>query len=564
MPPPNKRQRQLHRLLDVKKQNRETERIDFELADEEQVAIIDDDFDLDGLSQNQELLQSRWEDLIKWNPAAEHSLRSAYTGDSRATKYRRLKEEEKRRRSVADCARIETFFAKSSAPCNPPEVEVTKIEAAIAKLESLNLDANREKRRSASKEISQFDALRLLAILRYLRMLQKNTRSRIQSSELVAEVFFGKSGESYRARTIRDWAEYYLLHLDLPLLRQGKYQKTKSLIDDEDVRSCCLSFLRSTPSEKRTAATFERWINSELKKEAGIDYDLSVSRRTAQNWLLKLGFCFQEYRQGSAYVDGHERPDVVAHRNRFVDEMAEWQRRMETFVGDEMETCIQPELDSGKNKVVLVTQDECIFQAHDGARRIWQEKTRKELRPKGPGASMMVSAFLCQCHGLLRLPEELTELHPEIPTDSTVIMHPGANKDGYFTNEDLASQTRTMLIVFDVLHPGCTALVAYDNSSNHHAMANDAGKNADGWWIHELLLKQVEHFMNLFELAFPYDSACIIFDCSENHAEFAKDALVVNRMNVHPGGKQSRMRSSTCVHASQRHLPVDEQTIYTQ
>ena len=116
MPPPNKRQRQLHRLLDVKKQNRETERIDFELADEEQVAIIDDDFDLDGLSQNQELLQSRWEDLIKWNPAAEHSLRSAYTGDSRATKYRRLKEEEKRRRSVADCARIETFFAKSSAP----------------------------------------------------------------------------------------------------------------------------------------------------------------------------------------------------------------------------------------------------------------------------------------------------------------------------------------------------------------------------------------------------------------------------------------------------------------
>ena len=82
----------------------------------------------------------------------------------------------------------------------------------------------------------------------------------------------------------------------------------------------------------------------------------------------------------------------------------------------------------------------------------------------------------------------------------------GANKDGYFTNEDLASQTRTMLIVFDVLHPGCTALVAYDNSSNHHAMANDAlvasrinlkdgGKTAaklrDGWFVdqHGALVK---------------------------------------------------------------------------
>ena len=64
MPPPNKRKRQLHPLLDVKKQNRETERIDLELADEEQVAIIDDDFDLDGLSQNQEHLQNRWEDRL--------------------------------------------------------------------------------------------------------------------------------------------------------------------------------------------------------------------------------------------------------------------------------------------------------------------------------------------------------------------------------------------------------------------------------------------------------------------------------------------------------------------
>ena len=90
------------------------------------------------------------------------------------------------------------------------------------------------------------------------------------------------------------------------------------------------------------------------------------------------------------------------------------------------------------------------------------------------------------------------------------------------------------------------------------------GKNADGLWTHELLLKQVEHFMNLSELAFPDDLACIIFDCSENYAAFEKDALVVNRMNVHPGGKQSRMRSTTFVHASQRFLPAEEQTIQTQ
>ena len=76
--------------------------------------------------------------------------------------------------------------------------------------------------------------------------------------------------------------------------------------------------------------------------------------------------------------------------------------------------------------------------------------------------------------------------------------------------------------------------------------------------------KQVENLMNFFELDFSDDLACIIFDCSENHAVFAKDVLVVNRMNVHPGGKQIRMRSTTFVQASQRHLPVEEQTIQTQ
>lgn len=307
-----------------------------------------------------------------------------------------------------------------------------------------------------------------------MEMLKKDPRSRVRSSEMVAGVVFGKSGSSYRARSIRDWTDHYLLHSELPDLRQGKFQKTKSLIEDEDVRSACMSFLRSVPAEQRNAIAFERWINSELKGKVGIDYDLSVSRRTAINWLVKLDFRYQEYRQGSAYVDGHERPDVVAHRNRFVDEMAAWQNRMEKFVGDEMETCIQPELSSGERKVILVTQDECIFQAHDGNRKIWQEQSKKEIRPKGPGASIMVSGFLCQCHGLLRLPNAIAELNPDAPRDSTVIMYPGANRDGYFTNEQLAQQTKTMLKIFDILHPDCTALVAYDNSANHHAMANDA------------------------------------------------------------------------------------------
>ena len=133
------------------------------------------------------------------------------------------------------------------------------------------------------------------------------------------------------------------------------------------------------------------------------------------------------------------------------------------FVGDEMETCIQPELAYNVSKVVLVTQDECIFQAQDGRRVIWQDK-KKRYRPKGPGPSIMGFSFLCQFHGLLRLSKEQSSLHPEVESDSTVIMYPVANNDGYFTNDYLAQQTKKMLKIFGILHTGCTVLVADDNS----------------------------------------------------------------------------------------------------
>ena len=102
--------------------------------------------------------------------------------------------------------------------------------------------------------------------------------------------------------------------------------------------------------------------------------------------------------------------------------------------------------------VVLITQDECCFQAHDGKRHIWQEKARKEIRSK-EGASIMVSAFMCQCHGELCLPSDLAELNPEISADFTVIIHHGVNKDGYFTNDELAEQTKNMLKILSFSIP---------------------------------------------------------------------------------------------------------------
>jgi hypothetical protein len=168
--------------------------------------------------------------------------------------------------------------------------DIHQIDRAIATLKSMNLDVNNTKKQTGCKNISVFDSLRLLAVLRFLQMLKDNPRNKVRASGAVADVMFRKSGASYRARTIRDWADHYLVHLELPLLRQGKYQKTKSLNDDEDVKTACLSFLRSIPAERRNADSFQRWIISDLRSDICIDYDLSVSKCTATNWIIKLDF----------------------------------------------------------------------------------------------------------------------------------------------------------------------------------------------------------------------------------------------------------------------------------
>ena len=91
------------------------------------------------------------------------------------------------------------------------------------------------------------------------------------------------------------------------------------------------------------------------------------------------------------------------------------------------------------------------------------------------GKFLMVSAFLCECHGLLRLSPEQELLYPDLEPDSTEIIKPGSGGDGFWTNADLVRQTKLKAIpIFKALYPGCDALFVFDNSANHHAFAPDA------------------------------------------------------------------------------------------
>ncbi|KAF8159193.1 hypothetical protein B0H34DRAFT_655343 [Crassisporium funariophilum] len=75
------------------------------------------------------------------------------------------------------------------------------------------------------------------------------------------------------------------------------------------------------------------------------------------------------------------------------------------------------------------------------------------------------------------------------------------------------------------------------------------GKNYDGYWTGELFVKQAKKILPAFEkLHGPGFQALILVDNSQGHSAYSEDALIVNRMNLRPGGKQACMRNGWFIH----------------
>jgi hypothetical protein len=112
---------------------------------------------------------------------------------------------------------------------------------------------------------------------------------------------------------------------------------------------------------------------------------------TIYRWLHVLGYKHRRVTKG-IYIDGHERPDVVAYRADFLLRMEAFRRRATHYIDDAdgARVAVQPDLQPGESKVVFVYHDESCFAANDGQRCLWLEEGEKVLRPKGDGKSIMV------------------------------------------------------------------------------------------------------------------------------------------------------------------------------
>ncbi|RKF53826.1 hypothetical protein OnM2_101030 [Erysiphe neolycopersici] len=150
--------------------------------------------------------------------------------------------------------------------------------------------------------------------------------------------------------------------------------------------------------------------------------------------------------------------------------MERYEKRMAKYEGMDMDEVIEPALQPNEKELVLVTHYEFCFSSYDGKRTIWVDQEHRHLRPKGEGRSIMVSAFLCECHGPMKLSDEQKLLLPIVPLEVVRIIKPGKNEDGYRRNADLAKQLQEEAIpIFKVLHPNFEAFFMFDYSLNHHA-----------------------------------------------------------------------------------------------
>lgn len=142
--------------------------------------------------------------------------------------------------------------------------------------------------------------------------------------------------------------------------------------------------------------------------------------------------------------------------------MLEYAKRMETYDGEDMESVIQPSrLEVWDTRHVLVTHDECIFYSNDAQDSMWLEEGETIIKKKGQGGSLMISDFLCACHGRLRISQERA-IELKIPDSARGIIKPGKNEDGWWKSEDMVEQLRDRAIpIFDALHPGCRGMTDY-------------------------------------------------------------------------------------------------------
>ena len=192
------------------------------------------------------------------------------------------------------------------------------------------------------------------------------------------------------------------------------------------------------------------------------------------------------------YKDGHDRADVRAFKNDvYLPQLETLGPRIRRVAGKAACTaatscecagkgCVEltaPDASAGP-EVVPCYHDECVVQANEGRLTYWGTVGDRFYR-KTKGSSVMISGFICACHGRMEVPvsrmaefeKHLADNHPDVDYDTNVwssrqqhggvwgyssftTIQPGKAGDGWWVGTDVVRQLGQVIPIFELLHPG--------------------------------------------------------------------------------------------------------------
>jgi hypothetical protein len=111
--------------------------------------------------------------------------------------------------------------------------------------------------------------------------------------------------------------------------------------------------------------------------------------------------------------------------------------------------------------------NETTYTQNDRRQVQWVPKGEKPVpQPRGEGSSLMVSDFVSANYGWLHSPDRKKE--------AQVLFKAGANRDGYFTNEEILEQATHAMTILKKYFPHDHHILVYYNACIHLKCAPDA------------------------------------------------------------------------------------------
>ncbi|CAF3626850.1 unnamed protein product [Rotaria socialis] len=235
-----------------------------------------------------------------------------------------------------------------------------------------------------------------------------------------------------------------------------------------------------------TAETLPKFIDERF-------YDLNNLKKAEDKLIRSIESCRLDLRRfGCKYTEnkarpyflGHEREDVVQHREQFVTYFMEHKDHFYTITEGKQPKWVKP---TG-HPIVLICHDESTYKSGEISAKRWIVEDNAPFYNKGRGRSIMASEFLVMHNSgsFFSLNDKefkrASNKYPDLNNDSNIIyetqtasatMNIGGNN--YFDNETILKQFERLfqLLYFKVAYKDHEFVCLVDNARTHQSSAWD-------------------------------------------------------------------------------------------